>query len=96
MDISILFSLFQSSFLAFSHSLINALFPYYLVYFKAIDLSEDLKEIDEFPYYLVYFKAGSVTVVGPMVVRISILFSLFQSSVWAGIIASGRMYFHTI
>ena len=40
-----------------SSSNVRSIFPYYLVYFKALELVYKRKQVDVFPYYLVYFKA---------------------------------------
>jgi len=56
--ISILFSLFQSHAGLHVSEAKHFLFPYYLVYFKAVLAWTLTGEPCRFPYYLVYFKAG--------------------------------------
>jgi len=57
LEISILFSLFQSPYKASIKLFLNVVFPYYLVYFKASASYFRIPDFFIFPYYLVYFKA---------------------------------------
>jgi len=96
MIISILFSLFQSSYIICIICIYLWIFPYYLVYFKAVASYSGWFFIHEFPYYLVYFKAHLKNMIEEIRGQISILFSLFQSEMISKGWDRKKTNFHTI